>query len=53
MTGIARLHFGDMEWSPTGRGWAFLPDRYRWRPLPREVDWEFLDSSPFNPDVDG
>ncbi|MFB3922009.1 MAG: pyridoxamine 5'-phosphate oxidase family protein [Terriglobia bacterium] len=53
MTGKAQIQWlrasGARERAATGRSWTFRVKRWVLRPLPVEMQWEFVDFSPYNP----
>lgn len=53
LTGEAHVHWDRTRdvrlGTPTGRSWTLRVARWLLRPLPVVADWEFVDSSPYNP----
>jgi uncharacterized protein len=53
LTGTARVLYQDDPYGETGgtrRWWEFGLERWILRDTPRELAWEYLDASPFNPE---
>jgi len=55
LTGTASVHWNqDDPWDETGgtrRFWDFKVDKWILRDTPQQIEWEYLDASPFNPAV--
>lgn len=56
MTGVAELHWDQSDplnqTGGTRRFWEFKINRWLLRDTPRQLEWEYLDASPFNPAAD-